>query len=502
MPAVDTSKLGAPLSTIEVQPSNHLFRELGNNTYDFPDLLSELIDNAIAAARPGEQVAVEIEVGISRREPGQSYVIVRDRAAGITSAKLGDALSPGALSGGSGLNEHGLGLKQAVAGLGSFDYLLTRTSGEDNARLVRELKFGSIPEYPVETDWNHGTEICVRGLSALVPTATQSYTMTTAPTLGARYRRFLRPANPRMSLRIVKLNLDKRGADGEAEKVGVWDINAVDPVYFNPNRRDGSPKVVKKEFKGHGPDGPWCAELTFGYAPQGDDEWQQLGLEPVPDYHPYHVSVTHQGLDLIREDRVIKFYQLSEIGLTGTKHPQWNRIRGELDLIEGFKTSVTKNHVMHTAAFDDLIDKVKAFLDDNKFLSPKDVAWSGELPEKLVEERLASHLRNRAVDPKRDIRRQVSVGKLNGKIDIVADDEPYELKIDQGKGTDVYQLFAYLDMGGYKKGYMIAPSFGSGAEEAAKYINEHHEVEIILCPTSDFPILHPPTAEERERHRI
>ena len=34
---------------IKITPSDNLFRELGNNTYDFVDLISEFIDNSIAA---------------------------------------------------------------------------------------------------------------------------------------------------------------------------------------------------------------------------------------------------------------------------------------------------------------------------------------------------------------------------------------------------------------------------------------------------------------------
>ncbi|GJG92701.1 hypothetical protein C4097_03765 [Clostridioides difficile] len=36
-------------TVIKIEPSDNLFRELGNNTYDFVDLISEFIDNSIAA---------------------------------------------------------------------------------------------------------------------------------------------------------------------------------------------------------------------------------------------------------------------------------------------------------------------------------------------------------------------------------------------------------------------------------------------------------------------
>jgi hypothetical protein len=40
---IDITKLPKATSQVKVEPSDELFRELGNNTYDFKDLLSELI---------------------------------------------------------------------------------------------------------------------------------------------------------------------------------------------------------------------------------------------------------------------------------------------------------------------------------------------------------------------------------------------------------------------------------------------------------------------------
>ena len=45
----------------DVPPSDNIFRELGNNTYDFKDLLSELIDNSIAARPLDPRLKIQIE---------------------------------------------------------------------------------------------------------------------------------------------------------------------------------------------------------------------------------------------------------------------------------------------------------------------------------------------------------------------------------------------------------------------------------------------------------
>ena len=52
-----------PLDTpLQVEPSNNIFQELGNNTLDFRDCLSELIDNAIAAKHPHRILNMRIEL--------------------------------------------------------------------------------------------------------------------------------------------------------------------------------------------------------------------------------------------------------------------------------------------------------------------------------------------------------------------------------------------------------------------------------------------------------
>ena len=130
--------------TIEVKASDNLFRELGNNTYDFVDLVSEFIDNSIAAKVEDEKLVVKIEIGLSKLNEKQSYFSIKDNAKGIPFEYLGKALSPGATSGGKTLNEHGLGMKQAIAALGDLEYLITKTKYSEKALKIDELRFGSI----------------------------------------------------------------------------------------------------------------------------------------------------------------------------------------------------------------------------------------------------------------------------------------------------------------------------------------------------------------------
>jgi len=96
---------------ITVTPSDKIFSELGHNTYDFKDLLSELIDNSIAARVPGERVNVRVDIYVDKELKPRRFVI-SDDAFGI----------PAGVQTQSSLNEHGLGMKQADAALGKLEY--------------------------------------------------------------------------------------------------------------------------------------------------------------------------------------------------------------------------------------------------------------------------------------------------------------------------------------------------------------------------------------------
>lgn len=140
-------ELGAP---IIVKPSNRLFEELGNNTYTYLDLLSELIDNSIAARNPDETVHITLTVGVSNEDRQSSWLSISDDAAGISHVRLPMAISPAAMQNTDSLNEHGLGMKQAIAGLGSLRYLATKTAEAEKASVIEKLQFGEI--YPKMVD--------------------------------------------------------------------------------------------------------------------------------------------------------------------------------------------------------------------------------------------------------------------------------------------------------------------------------------------------------------
>jgi len=60
------------LDTVAVEPSDNLWGELGNNTYDFRDLVSELIDNSLAAKLDDSVLNVVVDIVISQASPSDS----------------------------------------------------------------------------------------------------------------------------------------------------------------------------------------------------------------------------------------------------------------------------------------------------------------------------------------------------------------------------------------------------------------------------------------------
>jgi hypothetical protein len=59
---INLSNLTKADSVTTVTASNRIFQELGNNTYDYKDVISELIDNSIAARQNDRILQVTIDL--------------------------------------------------------------------------------------------------------------------------------------------------------------------------------------------------------------------------------------------------------------------------------------------------------------------------------------------------------------------------------------------------------------------------------------------------------
>ena len=493
---LDLANIDGNIKTTKVIASDSLFEELGKNSYDYKDLLSELIDNSIAAIIPGELLNVTITINVDKNGTKHNFIF-NDNAKGIAEDYLGDALSPGKIQTQNSLNEHGLGMKQAIAALGKLEYLCTKTTTQKHANVIEKLGFGDLETKEIIWSQDHGTEICVKQLKSIVDTSTINISRTLIPYLGARYRRLLKSDNPKMTLKFIIHNIDTGINDYERN------VTAVNPIYYNPGTNKNEPVIINHELKGTG----WKAKLTFGYAPTSDYEYEKLGISKPTKFEPYHVSINNQGLDVIFHDRVILFHQLSELGITKVQHNNYNSVRGEIELITGFQTAITKNMMIHDDAFKDLIDQITKILNGEapgpkgvtkKYLEK--VSFPDEIPEKLLRDRLVEWLKNNPMMPKENVTTEYSVDGIEGFIDIFADGEAWELKTDKVSALEVYQLFMYMDVKDIQKGFIVGKEITTGGKNAISHIKEKHNRIITFTPRSQLPINQPPTQEETENY--
>jgi hypothetical protein len=281
-----------------------------------------------------------------------------------------------------------------------------------------------------------------------------------------------------------------------------WEIKEAKPNYFHPYTRTNKPVILRYPVSGDG----WKAELTFGYAPQ-ESEYHEMGIDPPTKFDPYYVSLNRQGLDVILHNRVILFHQLNELGFVPTRHPDYNSVRGEIDLIEGFSTAITKNSIIYDNNFRDCIDEIASILKGDKagpdgqkknYLQLK--TYPDQIPEKLLRDRLAAWLQSNPLNQRTDVKTVFVTQGIEGYIDILADGEAWELKTDQADARDVYQLFMYMDVGNFDKGFLVAKGFTTGAKTAADHVLSKHGKTIRLSKVDQFPIGHQPSDAEREEY--
>ena len=202
-----------------------------------------------------------------------------------------------------------------------------------------------------------------------------------------------------MDITIQMLDIDDTDEDGNEKVIHEWTAHLFSPTVCHPHRS----RLRHSE--------------VFGYSPSGY-EWEELGLDKPTKFDPYAVTLSRQGLDIILNDRVIMFHQLSELRLVETRHNNYNSIRGEIILKSGFTTAITKNSIIATEHWEQCLAEIKDFLDDKKLIKAK--TYPGELPEAALRDRLwlKTNVLARSRSPCK--LEGSTVEGLGGKIDVLA----------------------------------------------------------------------------------
>ena len=140
------------------------------------------------------------------------------------------------------------------------------------------------------------------------------------------------------------------------------------------------------------------------------------------------------------------------------------------------------------------MSEIRQFVDDKGLIKAK--PYPDALPEAALRDRLAHWLSTNELAKNSDVKKEYPIEGLGEKIDVLADREAWEIKREEAYGLDVYQLFAYLDMGNISKGYLLAKSFRDSAVAAADHINNNHGKQIVLAKLENYVINQPLSEEE------
>ena len=457
-----------------------IFKGLSKQNMEFHQCVSELVDNAIAAKKDGEKFRVNI---IFR--PGEdqsSYTLyVADNGRGMDSALLEKALQLGrSATTESRLNEHGFGLKNALATLsGGNGYwkIWTKPSNDDRVYSV-EGPFKA--EMFVEDDEPFPSDdFLPADFSTLIKVPVKLSLIQTVQGRGA-------PAKDLATLRewlIEHLGVLYRGylmldpTTYDSSGVIIVSIGndslSVAPVDVPLGATDV--KYLNVELGGE------VRQLKFTFGTLDKVKRDELVRGKKAKFY-YQNNIPTQGVDIRLGKRVIATRLFETIWRTDdgqsqlTRHNRYNDFVGELvipDLPRGVLTTINNKTDFN---WDDP-DWIKIFRQLNEIKPPQDIREQSEkgLKRKWMEMLKATSPEDAISDEKHvwptGTRIDVYRRKPDGKIVI------YELKVGKGAPEHLYQLKMYWDglsLNGEhaSEAILLVEDFGTTLEEMANLINK------------------------------
>jgi hypothetical protein len=452
--------------------AEHYFQGLARQDLDFQDALGELIDNAFSARKPAEIGGLQpimVEVTLEQTaDEGGLIVQVADHGVGMS---LEDVTTRVFNPGGQGtrrgaLNEHGFGLKNALALLTggnstNFD-LYTRTADDNLAEeaflhvtgplstemtvaddagrkewakdlhFVHEAATGTKVRAMVR--WKYFRSIYKRGVPGLDFMATRL-----GEHLGVMHRQFIKQGN------TIKLSYRRAGQEWTHQTVP-----AIDVPY------EGEHKTISRTIKVDGTDYAFeYSRGTLDYSVKTPEAEEERGW-PYPLRSYYQGSNARCGIDIVVRDRVIKSAVFEEIWPDIGKTVDFNRFVGELRVGADFRTTNNKTGLdPHADNWEQLLGRLGE--EGGEFRPEKTTRSESETS---LREKLITVLKGTFKDAKVSKDRAVWAGGV--AIDIFLDADTgnvriYELKVTPGRVLDLYQLIAGWD-GLIKEG--ISPTLG------------------------------------------
>ncbi len=488
--ALETAKETISFSVRELI-TDDIYRELGKVNYSLEEALSEFIDNSISA-KVDHGVTVDIHFHCDETTNKCYRLLIEDNASGIAQSEIPKALTPARRPEIVALNEHGMGLKQSIEALGSCEFIETKVHGRDAVRINGPLGI-DMNMHVVDCDFDNGTRISIDvtktkcrlyfGGSNRLDRNNGMSIKRFIWKMGARYRYFL--DSNELLLRIY-VHDGKKPCDP-------FLVESVKPIYFHPIQTSGSPLVVNKEFSS----GELKAELTFGYAPKHDNEYRLLGTPKVQSGHPYYLTQANLGLDILIDKRVIRLAQWEQIEM-GPRLDWRNQIRGEIRFKGSLSTYTSKNGVIENDDYRNILKDIHLFLSDNtsefgrqiggNYIENTYIRTPGmAMKEKAMEDKMVEVFKKEAKRRKHDPpQRQYVIDGTDLQIDILYEEEPYELKAEKAVGQDIAQLLLYMILKEKKQGYLVANEWVPTTETIIKMIEANIGYKINLMRPNEF----------------
>ncbi|MGA5537832.1 ATP-binding protein [Mycolicibacterium nivoides] len=431
---------------------------LARQQLDFQSAVGELVDNSFSARRKmygGHMLEPTlVEITLERLDSGAVKLQIADPGVGISLSEITTKVFN---LGGQGddrgqLNEHGFGLKNALAlltgGNTTVFSLVTRSDIDNlpdgtflrvNGPLSTEM---SVTTDATRDDWDKDLTYltdATTGTKVIVEVAWQYFRSIyrrgnpgfdflverIGEHLGVMHRRFIEAGN--------QIKLSYRGPDGD------WVFQEVQPI---PVPFEGEAKVFNGTVIVGGNAHPYTyTRGTLDYSVKDPDAKTEKGW-PYPLRSYYQGSNARCGIDITVRDRVIKNGVFEEVWPDIAKTVDFNKFTGELNVGPEFRTTNNKTGLdPHAENWQALIEQ----LNQDEFRPEKTTRSDSE---KSLRERLAHILKG--TFPYAEVSQERGVWAGSMAIDIFVDDgetnrRVYELKITNGRVVDLYQLVAAWD---------------------------------------------------------
>lgn len=439
---------------VKLEANERIFVGLSKQNMLFHQCVFELVDNAIAAAKPDIKIHVQVAFEAIDDDDDSFYLYVSDNGLGMDLDTLADSLQLGhEPTSNSRLNEHGFGLKNSLATLsgGNGEWTMwTRSNGSGNVLMVKG-PFAS--EMIIEDDASTvfpNKPFISPDVSTVVMTKVKKTYAQTVQGRGARTRdlsRFRQYLLEHLGVAYRGyLSLDEEKNDTKARiEISIGnDHLAVSPINIPIARADR--KYFSVELAGK------TYKLEYVYGTLDDVKRDALVKGQKAKYY-YQGNMSTQGIDIRLGDRVIATRQFETIwrvseGTQLQRDNHYNKFVGELlipELPRGVLSTVN--------------NKTDFNLDDPGWMNIFDILNGEEyrptqesenMGEKELRESWAEMLR--ATSPTDEVLQERHVWYAGVRIDVyrkkAAPDNSviiYELKVGSAAPLNLYQLKMYWD---------------------------------------------------------